>query len=49
MFITLGRVYDLKCSDIYTDLMIEFVRHGHNVYIVAPYESRMGRKTELYE
>ena len=41
LFLTLGKLYDLKSSDIYTDLMREFLRRGHNVTIVTPYEMRV--------
>lgn len=49
LFLTLGKLYDLKSSDIYSDLMNCFVKHGHRVYIVTPYERRMGRGTSCYE
>lgn len=49
LFLTLGKLYDLKSSDIYTDLMREFLRRGHNVTIVTPYERSMGKATECYE
>ena len=49
LFLTLGKLYDLKSSDIYSDLMECFIKHGHQVYIVSPYERRMGKGTEFYE
>lgn len=49
LFLTLGKIYDLKTSDIYTDLMTCFMQHGHQVIIVTPYERRMGKETEFYE
>lgn len=49
LFLTLGKLYDLKSSDIYSDLMECFVKHGHQVYIVTPYERSMGKKTSYYE
>ncbi len=49
LFLTLGKIYDLKSSDIYSDLMECFIQHGHQVYIVTPYERRMGKVTEYYD
>ena len=49
LFLTLYKFYNLKTSDIYSDLMECFIRHGHQVYIVTPYEKRMGKRTEYYE
>lgn len=49
LFLTICKIYDLKYSDIYTDLMKQFVANGHNVYIVAPFERKMKRSTCLYE
>lgn len=49
LFLTLGQLYDLKSSDIYSDLMECFLQHGHQVYIVTPYERSMGKGTECYE
>ena len=48
LFLTLGHIYDLKDRDIYTDLMREFIRNGHNVTIVTPYEHYLGLATALY-
>jgi len=49
LFLTLGKIYDLKSSDIYSDLMECLIQHGHQVYIVTPYERRMGKGTVYYE
>lgn len=49
LFLTLGKIYDFKQSDIYTDLMECFVQHGHRVIIVSPYERRQGKNTDFYE
>lgn len=49
LFLTLGKLYDLKSSDIYSDLMECFIKHGHQVFIVTPYERSMGKGTEYYE
>ncbi len=49
LFLTLSRFYDLNQRGIYPDLMRQFINHGHNVYVVAPFERRLGRQTELFE
>ena len=49
LFLTICKIHDLKYSDIYTDLMKQFVANGHDVYIVAPFERRMKQQTSLYE
>ena len=49
LFLTLGKLYNLKSSDIYSDLMECFIQHGHQVFIVTPYERSMGKSTEYYE
>ena len=49
LFLTLGKIYDLKSSDIYTDLIECFIQHGHRVIVVSPYERRMGRETAYYK
>ena len=49
LFLTLSRISDIKERGIYTDLMREFVRHGHTVYIVAPAERRFHQPTEMLD
>ena len=49
LFLTLGKLYDLKSSDIYSDLIECFVHHGHQVIVVTPYERSMGKETAFYE
>lgn len=49
LFLSVTGLYDLSKRGIYTDLMRQFVRNGHKVHIVSPFERRMGRKTEVYE
>ena len=36
LFFSLGRYETLKVSDIYADLLREFIKHGHKVYILSP-------------
>lgn len=40
---------DLNMRGIYRDLMREFVRRGHEVYIVFPFERRIKRKSACYD
>ena len=47
IFLTLVRISDISERNIYTDLMRKFRDEGHNVYIVTPYERRMGKPTSL--
>lgn len=49
LFLTLGSFSDISEKGIYTDLMREFVRNGHTVYIVMPVERRFHRPTEFNE
>lgn len=49
LFLTLYKFYNLRTSDIYSDLMECFIQHGHQVYIVTPYERRIGKGTEYYD
>ena len=47
LFLTLLDFNSIKEHNIYTDLLREFVRHNHSVYIISPIERRTGRKTEI--
>ncbi len=47
IFITLGDIKSMKERSIYTDLMQEFIEHGHSVYIVSPIEKRYHKDTYL--
>lgn len=47
LFLTLHRISDLSERGIYTDLMREFVRHGHHVHIVVPAERRFRESTKM--
>ena len=49
LFLSVTGLYDLSKREIYEDLMRQFVRNGHKVYIVSPVERRTNRKTEMYE
>ena len=43
LFLSLGKYYSINEHGIYTDLLREFVRHGHKVHIISPCERREGR------
>lgn len=49
LFLTLSRIKDLTERGIYNDLMREFVKHGHEVFIMNSVERRFGEKTHLIE
>lgn len=49
IFLTLVRISDITERNIYTDLMRKFRDEGHDVYIVTPYERRIGKPSELVE
>ena len=49
IFLTLVRISDIEERGIYQDLMRKFRDEGHQVYIVTPYERRMGKDTCLVE
>lgn len=47
LFLSLGRMENMKDKGIYTDLLREFNQNGHEVYVVSPREKRYGLPTEL--
>ncbi len=49
LFLTLSCITDINTKGIYSDLMRKFVRDGHNVHIVVPFERRMKRGTSSWE
>lgn len=49
LFLTLSRISDISLRGIYTDLMREFIHHGHNVYLVVPSERRLHQPTGAFE
>ena len=49
LFLTLADLNSVDERGIYTDLMREFVAHGHEVFIVSPTERRSGQSTRLIE
>lgn len=49
LFLTLKDFETIQYSNIYTDLMREFVKNNHKVYIVSPTEKRKQQKTYLID
>ncbi len=49
LFLTMNVFTDIEMHNIYSDLMKEFVRHGHRPYIVTPRERKLGEATELID
>ena len=47
LFITLADLRSVESHDIYSDLIREFARDGHTIYIVSPVERRNAGKTEI--
>ena len=47
LFLTMGRFDSIEAHSIYADLLRCFRNHGHEIYTIAPYEKRTGKKTEL--
>lgn len=47
LFLTMIRINALSERGIYTDLMQEFVNHGHHVYIARPSERRFKEETGI--
>ena len=47
LFLTLVSFESLQERNIYTDLMREFAKNGHKVYIISPVERRYNKGTQL--
>ena len=47
LFLTLLDFDTLNQNNIYTDLLREFTKNGHNVFAISPVERKTKRKTEL--
>lgn len=47
LFLTLLDFNSIDEHNIYTDLLREFVKHGHEVYVISPVERRKKQKTKL--
>lgn len=49
LFITLSDMRDINVSGIYTDLVRNFIQHGHEMYVISPAERRTKGKTGMIE
>src|SRR5690606_32989314 len=49
LFLTMSSILTLEQRGIYTDLLNEFVKRGHEVYIVSPVERRLRLPTKVRE
>lgn len=49
LFLTLLDFHSLNEHNIYTDLLREFQKNGHRVYVVSPSERRNGEKTRIIQ
>lgn len=47
LFLTLADITSIENHGIYEDLLREFARHGHQVYVVSPSERNKGEPTRL--
>ena len=49
LFLTLLDFESLEDSNLYTDLLREFTKHGHIVYVITPLERRQKKSTYIVE
>ena len=49
VFLTASDIGGIGNRGIYADLLRRFRDEGHKVYVVQPFERRLGRRTELWE
>lgn len=49
LFLTLLDFESIEENNIYTDLLREFSKHGHSIYVISPIERRRGQNTHLIE
>ncbi len=49
LFITIGDIPSIRHHEIYPDLLREFIKNGHDVYVLCSRERRYGLPTELIE
>lgn len=47
LFLSLSKVWDINEKGIYSDLLREFIKNGHNINIVTPVERKYKNKTEI--
>lgn len=49
LFLSIGDIPSIRHHEIYPDLLREFMKNGHEVYVVCSREKRTGLPTELIE
>lgn len=50
LYLTCSRIDDINSrATVHTELMQEFIRQGHDVYIASPSERRFGKRTHIIE
>ena len=49
LFLSIGDIPSIRHHEIYPDLLREFIKKGHEVYVVCSRERRSGLSTELIE
>ena len=49
LFLTLVDIDTIRTQGIYEDLLREFVKNGHDVYLVSPSERRKGERTRVIQ
>ena len=47
LFLTLAKINNIEERGIYTDLLREFVKKGHKVFIVSPTERKYNKPTSI--
>ena len=47
LFLTMSGIKNINDHSLYNDLMREFIKHDHKVYIVAPVEKRLNEETNI--
>ena len=47
LFLTLIDFDSLDERNIYTDLLREFTKHGHALYVISPVEKRKNQETKV--
>jgi hypothetical protein len=49
LFFTLLNIENLDTSNLYIDLIKEFLNHNHEVYLISPYQKRDNKKPKIIE
>ncbi|MEA4894593.1 MAG: glycosyltransferase family 4 protein [Oscillospiraceae bacterium] len=49
LFLTMSQFDSIYIHNIYSDLMLTFIKNGHRPYVVSPYEKRLAQETKLFE